>query len=145
MEEHQENPKGEPPVMSVEEPRKRRRVRNLAAERRQKMRVRTRGNSGSMRNLAAAYRKVSRCAKVAWRKINLIRKIRTLGKCGPRKELSSGRNTTRCAEVARRKGRSHEGPSVEQGRRKNKTRNKLPRGVILVATTNRLHDNRTLR
>jgi hypothetical protein len=30
--------------------------------------------------------------------------------------------------VARRKGRSYEGPSVEHGRRKNKTRNKITRG-----------------
>jgi hypothetical protein len=64
--EHQENPKGEAAVMPVEEPRNRRRVQNLAAECRQKRKERTRGNHGSRRKLAAACRKVSRHAKVAW-------------------------------------------------------------------------------
>jgi hypothetical protein len=90
------------------------------------MRERTRGNSGSRRKWAAACWKVPRRAKVAWRKRNLIRKIRTLEKCGWRKEFAAARiRTTRCVKVARRKGRSYEGPSVEQGRRKNKTRNKI--------------------
>jgi hypothetical protein len=38
IEEHQEIPKGDAAVMPVGGPRKRRRVRNLAAERRQKLR-----------------------------------------------------------------------------------------------------------
>jgi hypothetical protein len=42
-EEHQEIPKGEAAVMQVGELRKRRRVRSLAAERRQKRKERTRG------------------------------------------------------------------------------------------------------
>jgi hypothetical protein len=46
---------------------------------------------------------------------------------GSRREFAVGVRTARCAEVARRKGRSHEGPSVEQGRRKNSTRNPKPR------------------
>jgi hypothetical protein len=63
-------------------------------------------------------------------KRNLFRKIRNLDKCGPRKEFASaGIRTTRCAKVARRKGRSYEGPSFEQGRGKNKTRNKIARGT----------------
>jgi hypothetical protein len=128
-EKHQEIPKGEASVMLVGVPRKRRRVRNLAAECRQKRKERTRGNRGSKRKLAAACRKVSRCAKVTWRKRNLFRKIRTLEKCGRRKEFAARVRTTRCAKVARRKGRSYEGPSVEQGRWKNKTENKIARGT----------------
>jgi hypothetical protein len=87
IEEHQEIPKEDAAVMPVGELRKRHRFCNLASECRQKMRERTRGNSGSRRKLAAACRKVSRHAKVAWRKRNLIRKIRTLEKCGRQKEF----------------------------------------------------------
>jgi hypothetical protein len=57
VEELQEIRKEDAAVTPVEGPRKRRRVCNLAAKRRQKMRERTRGNSGSRR-------KVSRRAKV---------------------------------------------------------------------------------
>jgi hypothetical protein len=117
-------------VMPVRGQRKRGRVCNPAAEQRQKMRERIREKSGSRRKSAAACRKVSRRAKVAWRKRNLIRKIRTLVKCERRKEFAAARiRTTRRAKVTRRKGRSYEGPSVEQGRRKNKTRNKTARGT----------------
>jgi hypothetical protein len=126
IEEHQEIPKEDAAVMPVGGPRKGRRSCNLAAERCQKMSERTQGNSGSRRKSAAACRKVSRRAKLEWRKRNLIRKIRTLEKCGRRKELTAARiRTTRCAKVARRKGHSYEGPSIEQERGKNKTRNKI--------------------
>jgi hypothetical protein len=67
-EEHQEIPKEEAAVMPVGEPRKRRKVCNLAAEHRQKRKERTRENRGSWRKSAAACRKASRRAKVAWRK-----------------------------------------------------------------------------
>jgi hypothetical protein len=78
--------------------------------------------------LAAACRKVSRRAKVAWRKRNLFKKIRILEKCVRREEFAAARiKTTRCAKVARRTERSYEGPSVEQGRRKNKTEIKIAR------------------
>jgi hypothetical protein len=73
IEEHKGNPKGEAAVMPVGEPRKRHRVQNLAAERRQKMKERTRGKSGSRRKFAAACRKVSHRAKMAWRKRKLVR------------------------------------------------------------------------
>jgi hypothetical protein len=76
-EEHQEIPKGKAAVMPVREPRKRRRVRNLAAERRQKRKERTRGNRGSRRKSAVACSEVSRRATVAWRKRNLIRRSGT--------------------------------------------------------------------
>jgi hypothetical protein len=65
-EEHQGIPKEEAAVLPLGEPRKRRRVCNLAAERRQKRKERTRGNNGSRRKSAAACRQVSRRAKVAW-------------------------------------------------------------------------------
>jgi hypothetical protein len=72
-EKHQEIPKGEAAVMPVGEPRKRRRVRNLATECLQKRKERTRGNRGSGRKSAAACRKVSHHEKMAWRKRNIAR------------------------------------------------------------------------
>jgi hypothetical protein len=58
IEEHQENPKEDAAVMPVGGPRKRLRVCNLTSERRQRMRERTRGNSGFRRKTAAVCRKV---------------------------------------------------------------------------------------
>jgi hypothetical protein len=56
--------------------------------------------------------------------------IRTLEKCGRQKEFTTaGIRMTCCAEVARRKGRSHEGPLVEQGRQKDQTRVKFTNGT----------------
>jgi hypothetical protein len=81
IEEHREIPKEEATMMPVGEPRKRRRVCNLAAERRQKRKERTRGKTGSRRKSAASCRKVSRRVKVAWRERNLFRNVRTLEKC----------------------------------------------------------------
>jgi hypothetical protein len=86
-EEYQEMPKGEAAVMPVGEPRTQCRVRNLAVERRQKRKERIRGNRGSRRKSAAACRKVSRRAKVAWRKIKLVRRSGTQENCGPLKEF----------------------------------------------------------
>jgi hypothetical protein len=127
-EEHQEFTKKDAAVIPVGEPRKRRRVRNLAAERRQKQKERIRTTCESRRKSAATCRKVYRRAKVAWRKRNLIRKSGTQENCGPLQEFSpSGMRTTRCAKVARRKGRSYEEPTVEQGRRKNKNEDKISR------------------
>jgi hypothetical protein len=114
-EEHQEIPKGEAAVMPVGEPRKRCRVRSMAAERCQKREERTWGNNGSRRKSAATCRKVSRCARVAWHRKSVVRKIGTQENCGPRKEFAAaGIRATRCAKVARSKGRSHEGPSVQR-------------------------------
>jgi hypothetical protein len=64
--ENQEIPEGEAAVMPVREPRKRRRVYNLPAERRQKRKERTRENRGSRRKSAAACMKVSHRVKMAW-------------------------------------------------------------------------------
>jgi hypothetical protein len=100
VEEHQEIPKGEGAVMPVGEPRKRRRVKNLAAERRQKGKKRTRGNRGSRRKSAAACRKVFRRPKVAWRK-------RT-GKFESRQVVNGGNNfpshAGRCPAVKKWQG-----------------------------------------
>jgi hypothetical protein len=106
IEEHQEVPKGEAAVMPVGESRKRHRVCNLAAERLQKRKERTRGNSGSRRKLVAACRKVSRRAKVAWRKINLIRKILIQASCESRKELSVARRKVLRREKVASRGRN---------------------------------------
>jgi hypothetical protein len=75
IEKHQEIPKEDSAVMLVGRPGKRRELCNLAAERLQEVREMIRGNSRSRRKSAAACRKVSRRAKAAWRKRNLIRKI----------------------------------------------------------------------
>jgi hypothetical protein len=69
-EEHQEISKGEDVVMPVGEPRKRSRVRNLAEVCSHKVKERTRGNSASRWKSVVSCRKVSRRAKVVWRKRN---------------------------------------------------------------------------
>jgi hypothetical protein len=68
IEKHQEISKGEDAVMTVRESGKQCRVCNLSMERHQKMSERNWGNSGSWRTSAAACRKVTYCAKVAWSK-----------------------------------------------------------------------------
>jgi hypothetical protein len=133
--EHRDVPKEDAIVISVKGRKKRQRDGHQAAGRRVEPKELTRGDCGSQRKLAAACRKVSRRVAVARSRRNIFGKLRAQGNCGPRKELAAaGREVTRCAEVARRKGRglqgrSHEGPSVEQGRRKNQTRNKFARGT----------------
>jgi hypothetical protein len=127
--EHQEIPKGEAAVMPVEEPRKRCRVRNLAAKCRQKRKERTGENRGSRRKLAAACRKVSCHAKVAWRKRKLITRSGTQENCGLLKEFSpTGIRMTHHVKVAWHKEQSHEETSAEQGRWKEQTRNKFTNG-----------------
>jgi hypothetical protein len=74
IEERQNIPKDEAAVIPVGEPRKRRRVCNLAAERHQKRKERNRKNRGSKRKSAAACRNVSHRAKIAGRKRKLVRK-----------------------------------------------------------------------
>jgi hypothetical protein len=94
-EKHQEIPRGEAAVMSVRGLRKLCRVRNLAAERRQKPKERTRGYCGSRKTVTVAGRRTSRHASVAWRKRNLCRRIGTLEKCGRRKDFpAAGMRTT---------------------------------------------------
>jgi hypothetical protein len=105
MEEHQEIPTEDVAVMPVKGLRKQRRVRYLAAESRRKRKDGTRRIHGSRRKLDVACRKVSRHAKVAWRKMNLIRQIWTEVNCGSRSTFSAaGRRMTRRAKVARCRG-----------------------------------------
>jgi hypothetical protein len=105
-EEHQEIPKEDAAVMSVGGLKKRRRDRNLAAGRRQNPKRRIQANCESKKRLAAACKKITRHATVAWRKRNVFRRIVTQGICGRRSTLTAaGIRTTRCAKVAR--GREH--------------------------------------
>jgi hypothetical protein len=94
---HEEVSREDAAVMPVGEPRNRRRDqrRNLAAVRRQKKQERNLDarRRGKERNLVTA-----RHAAVAWRKINVFRKILTHGYCGLRKEVTAARvKITRCA------------------------------------------------
>jgi hypothetical protein len=101
VEEHQKIPKEEAAVMPVGELRKRGRDRNLAAGRRQKPKRRIHASCESKRRLAVAGKKMTRRAKVAWRKRNVFRRIGTEGNCGLRKRLTvAGRKTTSRARGA---------------------------------------------
>jgi hypothetical protein len=101
VEEYQEIPKEDTAVMPVGGLRKRRRDRNLVAERRQKPKRRIRASCESRRRLTVAGKKVTRRATVAWRKRNIFRRIVTQGNCGPRSKLTAaGIKMTRHAGVA---------------------------------------------
>jgi hypothetical protein len=163
-EEHQDVSSEDVVVGPVKGLKKRRRGRKSTAGRRGEPEKLNRGNCGSRKKLAAACRKVSRHATVAWRKRKLFRKSETRGFCGSRegvtvvdgrtsghatvawlkrnlfrrsgtqefcgerKELTAaGIRKIPCAHVVRRKRRSHEGQSVEQGTRNNWTRNQFAR------------------
>jgi hypothetical protein len=94
--------------MPVGEPRKRRRVCNLATECCQKRKERTQGNNASRRKSATAYGKVFHRAKVAWQKRKLVRKFQTQEICGSRKELSvAHREIMHRAKVAWCRGHNH--------------------------------------
>jgi hypothetical protein len=99
--EHQEIPKEEAAVMPCGELRKLRRVRNLAAERRQKPKERTREYRGSWRRLIVAYRKMFRHATVTWRKRHIIRNNQTRTKIE--------RATQRVGLLTKNLGMHHEG------------------------------------
>lgn len=121
-------------VNSLGAMKKQHRGRRVTAGQRGEPKELSRGDCGSQRKLAAACRKVSRHAAVAWRKRNLSRNIRTQRNHGPRKELAAAvGKTTRCARVAQLKvprpqGHSNEGQSVAQGRN-NQNMNKFARGT----------------
>jgi hypothetical protein len=84
---------------------KRHRGRRITAGRRVKPTKLIRGDGESRRKLAAACRKVSRRAAVAWRRRNIFWDIRTQGNCGPRQELgAAGIMVTLRARLERRKG-----------------------------------------
>jgi hypothetical protein len=126
-EEHQDISSEDVVVGPVKGLKKRRRGRKQTVRRRREHKKLNRGNYGSREKLAAAWRKVSRRATVAWLKRNLFRSG-TQEFCGQRKELTAaGIRKVPCAQVVRGKRRSDEGLSVEQGTRNNKTRNKFAR------------------
>jgi hypothetical protein len=103
VEEHQEVTKKEATVMPVGEPRKRRRNWNLAAERHQKLKERTRGYCGSQNQVTIADRKVSRRAAVARRRRDIFAQERTRVKRGPLKQLvAARRGASLHAKMARR-------------------------------------------
>jgi C1A family cysteine protease len=117
--------------MPVREPRKQRRVRNLIEEHCQKMKESTQGKSGCRRKSAATCRKVSRHAKVAWQKRNLIRNVQTQMNCGAcKKFVATGSKMTHCAKVAWRKGNieiSGPGPRLSKGSRRSERATKAER------------------
>jgi hypothetical protein len=88
-EEHQEFPKEDAAVMPVGEPRKRRRDRNLAAGRRQKPKRSFQASCEYKKRSAAARRKMTRRATVAWRKRRVFRKIVTQRNVEPRSKLTA--------------------------------------------------------
>jgi hypothetical protein len=102
--EHREVPNEDAVVKPVRGRKKRHRGRKQAEGRRGEPEELTRGDCGFRKKLAAACRKVSRHATVAWRKRNIFRISWTQAICGPRQELAAGRNMTRRAGVARREG-----------------------------------------
>jgi hypothetical protein len=82
---HQEVPREDAAVMLVIRLRKQRTGRKQDAGRREEPEKLNRGICGSREKLAAACRKVSRRATVAWRRRNVLRQIPTHGSCGLRK------------------------------------------------------------
>jgi hypothetical protein len=108
VEQHQDIPTEDVAVMPVGEPRKRRRIHKLAAERRQKIKDKTRGNHEFKRKSPAACRMVSRRAAVARRKGNTFRRLQSRENCGSRRKFASARRgMTQRAEVARRREQGH--------------------------------------
>jgi hypothetical protein len=137
--EHEEIPEEDATVMPVGEPRKRRRVCNLAAERSQKMKERTRGKSRFKRKLAAACRKVSRLAKVAWRERNPFRNVQTQRNCGLRKRLTvTGIRTTQKGWTFGKRRRVYPegstGVKVPNTRRHRRLKNEKTAGRIFEKT-----------
>jgi hypothetical protein len=123
--ERREVPTEEAAVKSSRTMKKRHRGRRVAAGRRGKPKELTRSDCGSRGLLAAACRKVSRRATVAWRKRNISGKIRTQGSCGPRQALGAARirMMTLRAKVTRRK--------------KTRTRDEVIRGTLRKRTYGR--------
>jgi hypothetical protein len=104
-EEHQNIPNEEAAVTPVKGLKKRRRVQKLTAERRQKLKERTRGYCRSQRRVNVAGRRALRHARSAWCKRNFFRKIRTQGSRELWKKLAANRiRMTHHAKVARHRG-----------------------------------------
>jgi hypothetical protein len=96
-EEHQEVPREEAAVIPVRGRKRRHRGQKEAAGRHGEPKELTRGDCGSQKKLAAACRKASRRATVAWCKRNVFRKSWTHGNCGPRKVAAARKKVTHCA------------------------------------------------
>jgi hypothetical protein len=104
--ERQEVPTEEAAVKSSGIMKKWHRGRHIAAGRCREPKELTQRDWGSRGKLAAACRKVSHCAAVAWCKRNLSRKFRTQGICGPQHEFSAaGIRMTIRAKMAWHKGK----------------------------------------
>jgi hypothetical protein len=104
VEEHQEIPTEEAAVIPIEEPRKRRRVWKLAADRSQKQKEGTGGYCGSRRRVTVAGKRTFRHATMAWWESKLLMKSGTQDNCGPPKDFAvAGMRTTRRARVAWRR------------------------------------------
>jgi hypothetical protein len=93
----------------VNEQRKRHRGRKLTARRHGEPKELTQGDCGSRTKLAAACRKVSHRAAVAWCKRNVFRKIWTEVYCGPQTTLTAADKIrmTHRAKVAWHRGHDH--------------------------------------
>jgi hypothetical protein len=127
--EHREVPTEEAAVKSSGTMKKWHRGRHPAAGRHGEPKELTRGDCGSRGKLAAAYRKLSRHAAVAWRKRNVLRNIRTQGNRGPRQELgAAGIRMTRCAKEhgCKRQTEDDAGKIAHKGQTHEKRRWKCP-------------------
>jgi hypothetical protein len=101
---HQEAPKENAVVKPLKGRNKRNKARKPVTGGRGEPKELTRRDCGSGKKLAAACRKVSSCATVAWRKRNLLRKIRIQASCNSRRRLAvGGRRMSRRATVVRSK------------------------------------------
>jgi hypothetical protein len=119
--EHREVPKEDAVVKPVKGQKKRLKGRKLAAGRHGESKQLTQGDCGSRRKLAAACRKVSHRAAVAWRKRNVFRKIRTWGNWGSRCKFTVASRKMACrARVAWRR---------KNVVRKDRTRQQVERGT----------------
>jgi hypothetical protein len=121
VEEHQDVLNEDVAVMPVGEPKKRRRGRKLTSVRCGGPKKLNRGNCGSWKKLAAACRKVSCHATVAWRKRKVFRKSETRGYCGSRKGMTvADRRTSRHATVAWRKTKFIRNIRIQESRESSK-------------------------
>jgi hypothetical protein len=102
-EEHHEVPNADAVVIPVRGRKRRHRGRKQAAGRHGEPKELNRGDHGSRKKLAAACRKASRRATVAWLKRNVFRKSWTCGYCGLRKEVTASRRMVKRCERHRRK------------------------------------------
>jgi hypothetical protein len=89
--EHREAPEEDTIVKPVEGQNKQHRGQKQAAGRHGEPKELNRGICGSQKKLAAAWRKVSCHATVAWHKRKILRKSWTQGNCGLRQEFAASR------------------------------------------------------